>query len=237
MTLVRRMQRHDLVWPRRGAPVEPAACCSAHGAALAGWIARGLPLVCARQADATLPVSAAPDSAPRVRLGLTLPGTGERRRVSASAAAHDIARSAPPPLLADLLADLLAELPPAQRAPLDRLARRATTLGAPPRVYGTLLWQHLSGEACLRPGSDIDLLFDCTPQTDVRALLALLQCGADAPRLDGEVRFADGRAVAWRELAQALSGRGPTRVLAKSDHALELVEAGQLLTHTAGATA
>ncbi|MBU0602618.1 MAG: malonate decarboxylase holo-[acyl-carrier-protein] synthase [Gammaproteobacteria bacterium] len=139
----------------------------------------------------------------------------------------------PPPLLADLL----AELPPAQRAPLDRLARRATTLGAPPRVYGTLLWQHLSGEACLRPGSDIDLLFDCTPQTDVRALLGLLQHSADAPRLDGEMRFADGRAVAWRELAQALSGHGPTRVLAKSDHALELVEASQLLTHTAGATA
>ncbi|MGV2480098.1 UNVERIFIED_CONTAM: malonate decarboxylase holo-[acyl-carrier-protein] synthase, partial [Salmonella enterica subsp. enterica serovar Weltevreden] len=117
-------------------------------------------------------------------LGLTLPGTGERRRVSLVAARADIERSTPLPSLASLL----ATLPAAHRPLLHALAERCAALGVTPRVYGSLLWQSLSGEPCLRADSDLDLLFDLDHPAPQPALLALLRNAEGALRLDGEIR-------------------------------------------------
>ncbi|MFX7163564.1 phosphoribosyl-dephospho-CoA transferase MdcG domain-containing protein, partial [Acinetobacter baumannii] len=91
-----------------------------------------------------------------------------------------------------------------------------------PRVYGSLLWQSLSGKPCLRDDSDLDLLFDLEDPAPLPALLALLRHADGALRLDGEIRCG-AHAVAWRELAAALDGRSPRRVLAKSDDGIVLI--------------
>lgn len=206
---MRRLRRHDLVWLRAGAAVDLTACSAAAAADVEAWRKAGRPLVCARSDD--LP----PD---RICLGLTLPGTGERRRVSLVAARADVERSTPPPLL-DALIDTL---PAAHRPSLHAFAEHCTTLGITPRVYGSLLWQWLSGEPCLRADSDLDLLFDLEDLAPLPALLTLLRNADTALRIDGEIRCGE-HAVAWRELAAALDHRGPHRVLAKSDHGIALI--------------
>ncbi|MBL8468609.1 malonate decarboxylase holo-[acyl-carrier-protein] synthase [Methyloversatilis discipulorum] len=207
-------RRHDLVWLRAGAAVELATCCASAAADVERWRAAGRPLVGARSDD--LP-------AERVRLGLTLPGTGQRRRVSLIATRADIERSTPLPPLASLV----GALPAGHRPSLHALAGQCSALGVTPRIYGSLLWQSLSGEPCLRADSDLDLLFDIEDSGALPALLTLLQ-NTDSPlRLDGEIRCGM-HAVAWRELAAALDGRGPRRVLAKSDDGVALIDVADL---------
>lgn len=211
---MRRLHRHDLVWLRAGAAVTLAACSTAAAADVEAWRRAGRPLVCARSDN--LPTE-------RVRLGLTLPGTRERRRVSLTAARADVERSTPLPPL-DTLVDTL---PTGHRPSLHAFAERCTVLGITPRVYGSLLWQSLSGKPCLRADSDLDLLFDLDHPAPLPALLALLRHADGALRLDGEIRCG-AHAVAWRELAAALDGRSPRRVLAKSDDGIVLIDVGDL---------
>ncbi|WP_341928742.1 malonate decarboxylase holo-[acyl-carrier-protein] synthase [Methyloversatilis discipulorum] len=211
---MRRPRRHDLVWLRAGAAVDLTACSTAAAADVDRWRRAGRPLVCARSDD---------QPTERVRLGLTLPGTGERRRVSLTTARADVERSTPPPPLASLL----DALPAAHRPSLHAFAERCTGLRITPRVYGSLLWQSLSGKPCLRDDSDLDLLFDLEDPAPLPALLALLRHADGALRLDGEIRCG-AHAVAWRELAAALDGRSPRRVLAKSDDGIVLIDVGDL---------
>ncbi len=211
---MRRLRRHDLVWLRASAAVDLTACSAAAAADVEAWRKAGRPLVSARSDGL---------SADRLRLGLTLPGTGERRRVSLTAARADVERSTPPPPLASLL----DALPAAHRPSLHAFAERCTALGITPRVYGSLLWQSLSGIPCLRDDSDLDLLFDLEDPAPLPALLALLRHADGALRLDGEIRCR-AHAVAWRELAAALDGRSPRRVLAKSDEGIVLIDVGDL---------
>jgi phosphoribosyl-dephospho-CoA transferase len=209
-----RLRRHDLVWLRAGAEVDLAACSAAAADDVHAWRNASRPLVCARNDG--LP-------ADRVRLGLTLPGTGQRRRVSLVAARADAERSTPLPPLASLV----DTLPAAHRPSLHALVERCAALGVTPRVYGSLLWQSLSGELCLRADSDLDLLFDLDDPAPLSALLTLLRNAETALRLDGEIRCGM-HAVAWRELAAALDGRGPRRVLAKSDNGVALIDVAAL---------
>ena len=51
----------------------------------------------------------------------------------------------------------------------------ADALGVPVHVFGSLAWQHWSGQEYVRPGSDIDLLFAPRRWTEVERLLAELQ--------------------------------------------------------------
>lgn len=209
-----RLRRHDLVWLRAGAAVDLTACSAAAAADVEAWRKAGRPLVSARSDGL---------SADRLRLGLTLPGTGERRRVSLTAARADVERSTPPPPLASLL----DALPAAHRPSLHAFAERCTALRITPRVYGSLLWQSLSGKPCLRDDSDLDLLFNLEDPAPLPALLALLRHADGALRLDGEIRCG-AHAVAWRELAAALDGSSPRRVLAKSDDGIVLIDVGDL---------
>lgn len=211
---MRRPRRHDLVWLRAGAAVDLTACSAAAAADVEAWRKAGRPLVSARSDGL---------SADRLRLGLTLPGTGQRRRVSLTAARADVERSTPPPPL-DTLVDTL---PAGHRPSLHAFAERCTALGIAPRVYGSLLWQSLSGEPCLRADSDLDLLFDLDHPAPLPALLALLRNAYGALRLDGEIRCG-AHAVAWRELAAAFDGSGPRRVLAKSDDGIALIDVAAL---------
>ena len=91
-----------------------------------------------------------------------------RAYATLTTARADVERSTPPPPLASLL----DALPAAHRPSLHAFAERCTGLRITPRVYGSLLWQSLSGKPCLRDDSDLDLLFDLEDPAPLPALLA-----------------------------------------------------------------
>jgi phosphoribosyl-dephospho-CoA transferase len=209
-------RRHDLVWLHPGAicavllkPVEGRAAQAE--AALASWLARGLPLVAAR-GEPSLPTA--------IALGLSRPPGAPVRRIAVRAALDTIARVSPPPLLAEAL----ESAPPAWRAPLGALERDARSAGLALRVHGSLAWQHLSGEPYVGPASDVDLLVEPRDAAALARALAVLRLHAEGPpRLDGEVLLGGG-GVAWRELAG-----GAAQVLVKRAASVALEPRARLL--------
>jgi phosphoribosyl-dephospho-CoA transferase len=192
--------RHDLVWLD---PVQwPAALRAALSAEdldlISAWLAAGHPAVVRRAA-------LAPEV---VGVGIPLsPARGRRRLAFAVTRVAIRLRRAP---LA--LAEIMASAPPAWQSPLAQLDARARALGLSLRVYGSLLWQHLTREEYVTARSDIDLLFSVRSRAQLEGALALFTAweAETGRRLDGELLIADDRAVAWRELLHA-----PTRVLVK----------------------
>ncbi|MCG2575622.1 malonate decarboxylase holo-[acyl-carrier-protein] synthase [Dechloromonas sp. XY25] len=205
------MRRHDLVYLQRDAAF--ATPCAAPGdaswQAARDWIAAGRPLVAARQ----------PPGSERLHLGLSLPLTQQRKRLSIDVEAKAIARIEQPLSVARCC----SRLPAAQAAVLTRLAEQATACGAGLGVFGSLAWEVLSGEAYRHADSDIDLICDVATVEQFDTMLAALQQAAgELPcRLDGELRFPDGNAVAWREMAAQY--RQPSApVLIKGEHGVDL---------------
>jgi phosphoribosyl-dephospho-CoA transferase len=206
--------RHHLVWLAPGwlralrVASDPALLTEADR-----WFELGRPAVAARRDPA------APGDA--VALGVALPG-GAGRRLALLVARSAIARIAPPVRLRDAV----ASAPAAWRSRLRALDAEAGAAGVPLSVYGSLAWQHLSGEPYVTAGSDVDLLAPGRTSGAARAALDLLRPHARdaAPALDGELLLGGGRAVAWRELLS-----GATRVLVKSADAVRLEPAAQVL--------
>jgi phosphoribosyl-dephospho-CoA transferase len=215
MTVRRLPARHDLVWLAPGwraalvAPLEPAVA-----PVLEDWVARGRPLVaCRRDGLGTGELALAAALAP----------VGPLRRARIAVRRAAVARVAPPPALADVL----PSTPFPWRSALAALDRDARAAGLMVRVYGSLLWRHLTGEPHLTATSDVDLLVRVRTAGELGRALALLEARAaqDDPRLDGELVLPGGRGVAWRELAAR-----PARILVKSSEAVELVRLGEALS-------
>ncbi|KXB29769.1 hypothetical protein AT959_17750 [Dechloromonas denitrificans] len=205
------MRRHDLVYLQPDAAfVTP---CSepgdAYWQAARQWIDDGRPLVAARQSA---------DGECRL-LGLSLPTTLQRKRLSLSVDRSAIAAIRRP--LA--IADCLSRLPAGQAVVLARLAAQAATCSARLGVYGSLAWEVLSGESYRHADSDIDLICDIEQVGQFAAMLpAMQQAAAELPcRLDGELRFPGGHAAAWREIAGQL-GQPGAQVLVKGEHEVGL---------------
>ena len=196
------LQRHGLVtvadagWAQVLARPwdDEAAACLAH------WATHRLPLVVARQPP--MPADADPEAEacdPTVSLGLPAPLCWSRRRIALQlprSLLHADAVAFPAmAAVAPLLAPQSAPAWHALRQDLDRL-------GCTARVYGSHGWQTLTGLPYLHATSDLDLLL---PVADADAADAVVRCLAHAdadgaaPRLDGELAFPDGAAVAWRE--------------------------------------
>jgi len=207
--------RHDLVWlrPRWRAHLRghlpPGAADQVDE-----WCARGRPLVARRRGP-----SEPPDVVP---LGVALPLRCGRTRIALAVEPAAVDRAAPPLRLAAAL----TSAPPAWRPALSALDQAARAVGSSLGVYGSLAWQHLSGEPCLHDGSDVDLLATPRSSLELERVLALLRARAldESPRLDGEVVLEDGRAVAWRELLAPLR-----QVLVKSADAVAIVSRAEVL--------
>ncbi|UCV22783.1 malonate decarboxylase holo-[acyl-carrier-protein] synthase [Ferribacterium limneticum] len=212
------MRRHDLVYLDRDAAFETP--CAATGdswwQAARDWIAAGRPLVAARQ----------PGGGGPLLLGLSLPLKQQRKRLTIHVDRQAVAGIDAP--LA--IARCCSRLPAAEADVLCRLAERAAACSARLGVFGSLAWETLSGEDYRHADSDIDLICDVATLEQLDTMLAALQLAAGELRcrLDGELRFPDGDAVAWREFAA--HRENPTaQVLVKGPHEVGLRPVQSLL--------
>jgi phosphoribosyl-dephospho-CoA transferase len=162
------------------------------------WAAQGLPLVVTRQ-----PLAPERDQPP-IALGLSAPPAWGRRLLSLQAQAADVAWFGEFPWLSDAV----PVLPRGVRTGLQRLDEALATRGLRAHVYGSVGWQRLTGQRYLHALSDLDLWLAVADADEADAAVALLQRHAPArPRLDGELVFPDGGAVAWREWEAWRAGR------------------------------
>jgi len=205
------MRRHDLVYLDRDAAFETP--CAATGdlfwQAARDWIGAGRPLVAARQ-----PAGSGP-----LQLGLSLPLKQQRKRLTIHVDRRAVAGIDAPLSIARCC----SRLPAAEADVLRRLAGQAAACSARLGVFGSLAWEALSGEAYRHADSDIDLICDVATLAQLDAMLAALHQAAShlSCRLDGEIRFPDGNAVAWRELA-AQRANPAAQVLVKGPHDVAL---------------
>ena len=156
---------------------------------VAPWARRGWPVIVRRATNdddpALVPVALPlPPAAGKLRLAVQLPPEAIRERLPPLTlrAAREAAPLSWEPVVTALLA--LAEL-----------------AGVEPRVFGSLLWQRLTGLGYLAATSDLDLLW---PVADAacadRLVQRLASIAAESPvRLDGEILLPDGGGVQWRE--------------------------------------
>lgn len=213
MTLHLHPPRHHRVWLSpgwRGAMrVELARGALAD---VEAWLALGRPAVAARNGGAP------PGT---IALGIALPGDG-KRRVSLVVDASAVTRVEPPLELGAVI----ASAPAPWRARLHALDADARAAGVALGIYGSLAWQHLSGEPYVTSSSDVDLLAPAATEAQLHAALSLLgtHAGDREPALDGELLLPGGRAVSWREVLS-----GGARLLVKSDREVTLEPAAAVL--------
>jgi phosphoribosyl-dephospho-CoA transferase len=205
-------QRHTLVQIRPEA-LHLAADQAQGDFARAGWqhwANKHLPVVVTRQ-----PQSQRTDV---VRLGLPLPRCWGRLRLFLDVGTEDILATQAFPLLADLLTTVLP-----LHAALSGLENHLATHGVATQVYGSFGWQHLTGLDYVHAESDLDLLVHVVNgQAADAAAQALATCPMTQPRLDGELLFPNGKAVAWREWLAWRAGYS-LQCLVKSLHEAHLV--------------
>ena len=180
------------------------------------WFAQRRPaVVCRREAPVT---------SDAIRLGIPLSPQRGRERIALTLGHAALCAIQPPPLLTRVTLDA----PVAWQAPLRKLAAAAAALQLGLRVYGSFLWQHLTGETYVTERSDVDLLFAARDAGQLQAVLALLpqwerETGL---RADGELLLADGSGVAWRELL-----RTDGMVLVKRIGAVQLLARAEIPRH------
>jgi len=161
------------------------------------WASHRLPLVVTRQ-----PMDATGDAP--IALGLPAPLQWDRRRLAVHVPRSALAWFDEFPRFDDA-ACLLPRIP---RAAWRTLGRQLATCDAPARVYGAYGWQLLTGLPYVRETSDIDLWIGVRDADQADAVTHHLESFAPRhPRLDGELVFEDGTAVAWREWHAWRAGR------------------------------
>jgi len=236
------LQRHQLVRlsPAGWQQVLAGPWGASARAALAHWARTGLPLVVGRQREAG---AGDPAPAPRLQLGLPTPLTYGRERLRIEVALEAV-------LFYDefpAASAALRSVPMAARTAWARLVRSLEGQGVRARVFGSHGWQQLSGLRYVHERSDLDLLLPVSDLAQADAVCAALMAAeagigaASAPapasaagprpppaslRIDGELVFPDGAAVAWREWA-------PWRVTPARGILVKRID-GVALAHDAG---
>ena len=219
-TLSRPWRRHDLlhvapdVWASALAHWPPLADLPLVGT----WVDRGWPVIVRRRAEG--------EERGLVPVGVPLPPAAGKRRVALLLPPEGVLQRSSPPLLraAARVAD------PGWRSTIVWLLALGARTGVEPAVFGSLLWQHLTGLGYLSPHSDLDVLSPVPAGFDVLSLVfSIAQVQRDAPlRIDGEVVFADGCAVNWRELWNAHRTADRPMVLAKTTEGVRLLDIASL---------
>ena len=203
------LRRHDLAYLHADARVEFATRSLPEAVErwVSQWLAEGRPLVVCRQ---RMRENGAESD---VDLGICLPNHLGRQKLACRVRSDAVARFERPISVDQLNGVLQIEACSA----MTRLAGAAQRLGVSVGVYGSTAWECLSGASYRRCGSDIDLICDVAHREVLPVWLRAMERSAQDVdgRLDGEVRFPDGKAVAWRELSNAFESGGAVRVMFK----------------------
>lgn len=180
-------------------------------ACVALWAQRRLPLVVTRQPTPGGDV---------VALGLPAPARLRRKRLAMQVMREEILYFDAFPRMAAIARQFDAGFAAAWAS----LARSLDGLGCAARVYGSRGWQALTGMPYVHETSDIDLVLPVGGVDAADEACALLH-GFDAstPRVDGEIVFPDGSAVAWREW-QAWRAGGTRELMVKRLRGVQLVD-------------
>ena len=184
-------QRHDLLrvdpeaWSRL-LESQPRLAQLSH---LAGWAAQGWPLIVRRRLEQ--------DDPRMIPLALPLPPACGKLRLSFQFAPQDIRGQVPPVTLRAARQDT----PVSWHPTVNALLLAAEQTGVEPRVFGSLLWQHLTRLPYLSATSDLDLLW---PVTDAKSATDLVRrvaaiAAAHPVTIDGEILLPAGGGVQWRE--------------------------------------
>jgi phosphoribosyl-dephospho-CoA transferase len=215
------LQRHTRVWPSAGGYASLASQCrdSTARAALELWSARGWPLVVRRADDDDL------RSGDTIAVGLALPPSLGKQRLKFQLIRDDVAMHAAPLTLDDVIGSVPD--PRFQRT-LMPLVRAAAREHRALRLFGSAAWQAQTGLDYMHVDSDLDLLAEPSTRQGLDSAIAFLaRAERDiAMRLDGEIVFPGGDAVAWREWREA---KDANRVIAKNVAGVALVSRNDLL--------
>ena len=206
------LRRHALAWLAEA----PDADGDADLKRAAEWHAAGRPFVVTRRRDS--------DTAIGLGFCTTDPAHPELRprRVAARTWVSSIVSITPPPMLDDI-----AAIPEAadHAASFAHLRQAAVAAGIEIRVYGSWMWQALTGERHVHRTSDLDILVEVTSTAAADGAAAFLRQLEPflAFRLDGELSFPGRGEVNWREYAQ-----DRTDVLLKSIDTMRLTPRSEL---------
>ncbi|MEJ1170397.1 malonate decarboxylase holo-[acyl-carrier-protein] synthase [Variovorax sp. CCNWLW235] len=174
---------------------------------LGHWASHQLPLVVTRQ-----PADSA--ASERIALGLPAPARWAKRR---------LALQVPHAAVLGLdefprLADVQGLLPPPAQGAIRELLGRLDERHATARVFGSYGWQAISGLDHVHAASDLDLSVTVEGAAHADAVArALASFELPLLRLDGELLFNDGSAVAWREWNEWRAGRARAVLVKRLD--------------------
>ncbi|WP_428682593.1 malonate decarboxylase holo-[acyl-carrier-protein] synthase [Reyranella sp.] len=206
------LRRHTLVWLSQA----PEAETDEDRARAAAWQMSGRPFIVTRRRD----------DGRDIGLGFctTDPAHPELRprRVAARTDPGRIVRDARPPGLAEIARCPAAT---AKANSFSRLISAAASAGVDIRVYGSWMWQALTGERHVHEASDLDVVIDVA-DLDAAGRAAAFLAAAEQDltfRIDGELSFPGVGEVQWRELLQ-----DKVEVLLKSVDTLKLVPRSQI---------
>jgi phosphoribosyl-dephospho-CoA transferase len=207
-TLISTLRRHDLL---RVDPKGWAATlrCHPHLAAvplLADWAANRRPVMVRRPLGSDRPgfvpaAVALPPSCGKLRIGLEIEPAFLIERM----------RSIEP-------SEARGAAPAAWQSVLNDVARIARMHNAHVSLFGSFMWQAITGLKYLTRSSDIDLIWRVSSVRRLPSLLdAIAEVDAQSPmRIDGEIVLPDGGGINWRELH-----RNPHEVMVKTMSGIE----------------
>lgn len=180
---------------------EQARDCLAH------WASHQLPLVVTRQ-PADLAASE------RIALGLPSPARWGKRRLALQVPHAAVLYLDEFPRLADVRRLLAHSAQGAVRKLLGGLNECHATA----RVFGSYGWQAISGLDHVHAASDLDLSVSVEGAAHADAVVrALASFEAPRLRLDGELLFRHGSAVAWREWSAWRAGHARAVMVKRLD--------------------
>ena len=203
------LHRHQIAWLTQAGwdRIRGRAWDAVASECLAHWAAHRLPLVVTRQ----LPGEGDADT---IAMGLPAPDRWDRRRLALAVPRCDV-------LYFDEFPrdeQVLRLLPGTARPQWLRLCSGLHALGVVARVHGSYGWKYFSQLDHVRESSDIDVWIPVSDMGQADAAAAMLQSfPCRRPRLDGELVFGDGAAVAWREWLAWRAGRARALLVKRID--------------------
>lgn len=224
----------------RNATTTHATTIATTTAALMRWRDAGWPVVVRRQ-DADISsrqdLVCAGIALPHIRheylQNSSEPSSAKGKRFSLRGAADEIVEQRAPLTLAEVI----PSAPSVWREQLTSLAKVASQHQFVLQVYGSLAFQHITGNTYLHADSDIDLLLRIEHRSQLNCGLRLLAEFSQHLPLDGEFVLPDQSALAWKEWWMLQQSHRPSnqqaRVLVKDRWQVRLCTQAEVLAKLA----